>query len=281
LLYALGILAAGYGLVVALLFLGQARLVYYPEQPGRAILATPGDAGLPFRRVRPVTADGVTLDGWWVPAPGERGTVLFFHGNAGNISHRLDTLVLLHRLGLSTLIIDYRGYGRSGGRPSETGTYRDAEAAWHLLTAELGADPGRVVVFGRSLGAAVAARLAARHRPAGLVLESGFTSVPDLAAHLYPWLPARWISRFRYATEESVSRVQCPVLVVHSPEDELVPYAHGRALFEAAPGPKRFLAISGGHDAGFRQSADTYIEGWERFLDRFLPPRGEPNAGLS
>ncbi|MDO8291764.1 MAG: alpha/beta hydrolase, partial [Gallionella sp.] len=188
----LGILAAAYGGLALLLYFFQARLVFYPET-GREIIATPGQAGLPYEDIRLTTSDGLGLHGWYIPAPQThaqpRGTVLFLHGNAGNISHRIDSLQMFHRLGYSTLIFDYRGYGSSGGTPSEQGTYRDAEAAWRYLTEQRRIPSCRIVLFGESLGGAVGAWLAARQKPAALVIASGFTSVPGLARHFYPYLP--------------------------------------------------------------------------------------------
>jgi fermentation-respiration switch protein FrsA (DUF1100 family) len=172
--------------------------------------------------------------------------VLFCHGNAGNVSHRLDTLQFFRSLGLGTLIFDYRGYGRSDGSPSEKGTYRDAEAAWRHLVEQRQIPPERIVILGRSLGGAVAARLAADQRPGALVVESAFTSVPDLAARMFPVYPVHLLARIRYNTLKWIRRVHCPVLVVHSRDDEMIPFRHGRRLFEAAPEPKEFLELRGG-----------------------------------
>lgn len=205
----LGILVAAYGGLALVLYFFQARMVFYPEI-GREIIATPGQAGLPYEDIRLTTSDGLGLRGWYVPAPQPRGTVLFLHGNAGNISHRIDSLQMFHRLGYSTLIFDYRGYGNSGGTPSEQGTYRDAEAAWRYLTEQRHTPSCRIVLFGESLGGAVGAWLAARQKPAALVIASGFISVPDLARHFYPYLPVRWLARLRYDTAESLRAVAAP-----------------------------------------------------------------------
>ena len=249
--------------LLALVFFFQPRLVYFPT---RAIEMTPAAIGLAYEAVRFQAADGIELAGWFVPAEGARGVALFCHGNAGNISHRLDTLQILHRLGLSTLIFDYRGYGQSEGRPTERGTYLDAEAAYHYLVQQRAVDPGEIIIWGRSLGGAIASWLAQEHTPRALILESTFTSVPDIAAHLYPFLPVRLLSRFRYDTLGHVSRVSCPILVVHSRDDEMIPFSHGRRLFEAAGEPKEFLEIRGSHNEGFIVSADWYEERIASFL---------------
>ena len=203
-----------------------------------------------------------------IPAPQPRGTVLFLHGNAGNISHRLDSVQMFHRLGYSTLIFDYRGYGNSGGTPSEQGTYRDAEAAWRYLAEQRHIPSCRIVLFGESLGGAIAAWLAARQKPAALVIASGFTSVPDLAQHLYPYLPVRWLARIRYDTREYLRAVTAPVLIAHSPQDDIVPFEHGRALFAAANPPKQFLELAGGHNDGFIFMREAWVSVLGDFLGK-------------
>ncbi|MBU1425883.1 MAG: alpha/beta hydrolase [Gammaproteobacteria bacterium] len=263
--HVLGILLAVYGGLALLLYFSQSRLVYYPET-GREIIATPVRIGLPFEDIRLTASDGIGLHGWFVPAPQPRGTVLFLHGNAGNISHRLDSLQMFHRLGYNTLIFDYRGYGNSSGTPTEQGTYRDAEAAWRYLTEQRQVPACRIVLFGESLGGAIAAQLASTRKPAALVIASGFTSVPEMAQHLYPYLPVRWLARIRYDTRACLRTVTAPVLIAHSPQDEIIPYEHGRALFAAAHPPKQFLELAGGHNDGFI----FMREEWVRALGDFL-----------
>ena len=263
--HVLGILVAAYGGLALLLYIFQSHLVFYPET-GREITATPNQVGLAYEDIHLNTSDGISLHGWYIPAPQPRGTVLFLHGNAGNISHRLDSVQMFHRLGYNTLIFDYRGYGNSGGTPTEQGTYRDAEAAWRYLIEQRHIPSCRIVLFGESLGGAVAAWLAARQKPAALVIASGFTSVPDLAQHLYPYLPVRWLARIRYDTRENLRSVAAPVLIAHSPEDDIIPFEHGRALFAAANPPKLFLELAGGHNDGFI----FMRESWVRVLGDFL-----------
>jgi len=252
------------------LFILQPRLLYYPDLPGRGIVATPADIGLDYEAVTLTTADGVHLAGWFVPYPQARATLLFLHGNAGNISHRLDSIRLFHDLGLAVFIIDYRGYGESEGRPTEDGTYRDAAAAWDYLVEQRQLAPRQIVLFGRSLGGAVAADLASRTQPAALIIESTFTSVPDMAATLYPWLPVRWLSRFRYDTGAKLAAIAAPLLIAHSADDEIIPYAHGRRLFELARKPKQFLELRGGHNDGFLVSGEHYVSSLDAFLEQYL-----------
>jgi hypothetical protein len=196
--------------------------------------------------------------------------VLFCHGNAGNISHRLDSIRLLHSLGLQVLIFDYRGYGHSEGAASEKGSYRDADAAWRYLVDVRGLPADRIILFGRSLGAAVAADLASRTRPAAVIMESAFTSVPDMAAGIYPWLPVRLLSRYRYDNLDKITRISAPLLLVHSRQDEIIPFAHGERLFERAREPKQFLEINGGHNDAFLTSRKAYTHGLESFLAAHL-----------
>jgi hypothetical protein len=265
----LGMLAAIYAGLALVLYLLQSRMVYYPEI-GRDVGATPRQAGLDYEEVRLLTADGVALHGWFVPSAQSRGTVLFLHGNAGNISHRLDFLRMFNRLGYNTLIIDYRGYGKSAGEPSEQGTYLDGEAAWRYLTEERRVPSCRIALFGESLGGAVAAWLAVRHKPAALVIASGFTSVPDLAKRFYPFLPVRWLARIRYDTRENLSAVAAPVLIAHSRDDEIVPFEHGRALYAAANAPKQFLELAGGHNDGFIFMRESWVQATGHFLGRYM-----------
>lgn len=265
-LHLLGILAAAYAGLALLLYIFQSHLIFLPNT-GREIVATPSQIGLPYEDIQLKTADSISLHGWYIPAPQARGTVLFLHGNAGNISHRLDSVQMFHRLGFSTLIFDYRGYGNNGGTPSEQGTYRDAEAAWRYLTEQRHLPACRIVLYGESLGAAVASWLAARQHPAALVIASGFTSIPDFAQHLYAYLPVRWLARFRYDTRENLRSVTTPVLIAHSPQDEIVPFEHGRALFAAAKPPKLFLELAGGHNDGFIFTRETWVGVLRDFLE--------------
>jgi fermentation-respiration switch protein FrsA (DUF1100 family) len=259
--------AGTYIILAGFLFVYQPHLVYYPE---RILVADPGTIGLSFENVSFETADGVGLSGWSIPGVGTSGVILFCHGNAGNISHRLESVQMFHRLGLDVFIFDYRGYGQSKGKPTEQGTYKDAEAAWRYLTETRRVSPDRIVVFGRSLGGAIASWLAQTHPPGALILESAFTSIPDVAATRYPYLPVRWLSRFQYDTAEFLGGVDCPILIVHSREDELMPFGHGRQLFEVAGEPKRFLEISGTHNEGFITSGRHYEDGLSAFILEYV-----------
>lgn len=273
----LGVLAAAYGGLALGLFIFQSNLVFYPEID-REVTATPALARLQYEDLHLKTSDGIDLHGWYVPATEPRGAVLFLHGNAGNISHRIDSVEMFHRLGYSTLIFDYRGYGKSGGKPTEQGTYLDAEAAWRYLTERQKVPACRIVLFGESIGGAVAAWLAVREKPAALIISSGFTSVPDLGQQLYPYFPIRLLARIRYDTRESLRSVNAPVLIAHSPEDDIIPYEHGRALYAAANQPKQFLDLAGGHNDGFIFMRESWVKVMNDFLDEHIARRQPPDC---
>ena len=238
---------------IALLMFFEKSLIYFPT---RVHDLAPADLGLDHEDVTLTTADGVRIHAFLLPAPSSRLTVLLAHGNAGNVSHRLDRARLLQeRLGADVFLFDYRGYGRSEGRPDEEGTYRDARAAHHYLTQVRGVPGDRLVLFGESLGSAVVLDLALQQPCRALILESPFTSIPDMAAVAFPFLPLRTLVRTRYDNLAKVGGLRVPLLVLHGERDEVVPFAQGRRLYEAAPEPKRFFAIPGaGHN-------DTYIVG--------------------
>jgi len=261
---------AGVGVYVALsiyVYFMQSDLIFYPNMPGRNLVSTPENIGLIYQDVEFVTEDNIKLHGWFIPNENAKGTVLFFHGNAGNISHRLDSIAIFHRLELNVFIIDYRGYGQSEGKITEKGTYRDAEAAWNYLSHTQGISEKQIIIFGRSLGASIASWLASKHAPAALIIESGFTSVPSMGQRLYPFLPIRWFTHYKYDTKQYVKNISCPVLVAHSKNDDIIPYDEGREIFEAAPEPKQFLEMQGGHNDGFIVSGTSYIKGLKSFIN--------------
>ena len=246
------------------------HFIYFPE---RDIFQDPSDFGLEFEDVYLTTSDGVRIHGWFVPGSGGP-TLVWFHGNGGNISHRVDNIAGLNRrLGVSILIIDYRGYGLSEGSPTEQGTYLDAEAAVAHALSRPDVDPERVVLFGRSLGCAVAAEMAVRHDAYAVVLESPFTSVLAMARQAYPFLPGvGLLVGDMYDTLDKVARIDAPIMVLHGDSDEIVPFEMGREVFEAAPEPKRFYIIRGaGHN-------DTYAAGGASYLDALGSFLAEPHS---
>ncbi len=274
LMYVLLVIVGGYCALALYVFLMQPKLIYYPGVPGRTLEATPAVIGMDYEELTLSTTDGEQLHAWFIPHPQARATLLFAHGNAGNISHRLDSIQVFHDLGLNVLIFDYRGYGQSTGKPGENGTYRDADAAWAYLTETRGIDPGKIILFGRSLGAAVIADLATRTVPAGVILESAFLSVPDMAATIYPWLPVRWLASYRYDNGDKVTRITQPLLIIHSRGDEIIPFEQGERLFRQASEPKQFLELRGRHNDGFYVSRDEYLAALGAFLERIIKGDG-------
>lgn len=245
------------------LFVSQSGMVFYPS---KEILQRPSDINLAYEDIFFTTADGQRINGWFIPAENARGTVLNCHGNAGTIGDRLHTIQVYHDLGLNMFIFDYRGYGRSSGRPTEKGTYEDALGAWNYLTRERGIPPEKIVVSGRSLGGAVAAWLAEHTNPAAVIIESTFTSIPDMGARLYPYLPVRLLCRIRYNTGAHMNRIKCPVLITHSRDDEMIPFENGKKLFEAAREPKMFIELSGTHNDGEVYTDEPYLSKLDEFL---------------
>ena len=256
-----------YAALALLLFLFQDRLVFGPSWP---LGKTPEEVGLDFERVAIETSDGGEFVAWWIPSEssqesGAEKAVLLCHGNAGNIGHRLHFAEFFHSLGLSALLFDYRGFGDSPGEPSEAGTYLDAQAAYDFIVAR-GYAPEQIVVFGESLGAAVAIDLALQRPVARLVTESAFQSVPKLGSDMYPWLPVRWLARTHYASVDKAAALRVPWLIVHSPDDTLVPFHHGEALLAQAGPTARLLRTEGDHNDGgmFRR------ESWRVEVSAFL-----------
>ena len=264
------IVAVTYLGVCALVTLFQTHLIYFPT---RDYFATPADVGLTFEDLNLKTRDGVSIAAWFVPREHAKATILFCHGNAGNMSNRLHSIKLLNEMEYQVLIFDYRGYGRSEGRPGENGTYLDADAAWEYLIETRAEPPERVVVFGRSLGGAVAIELARRHRPAALVVESTFTSLNVIAGGHYPFLPTKLLLFHRYDSIDKVPAITCPKLFLHGTDDQLIPIADARRLYEAAAMPKRFIETPGGHNSSGFTYRDEYARQTAAFIDKSVTPQ--------
>lgn len=262
------LLLAIMGVLYAGLVLIEDRFIYFPS---RAITATPADMSLEFEDVYFETEDGLRLHGWWVPGPTNDVTLLWFHGNGGNLSDRVGILELLHNeLGASVFMFDYRGYGRSEGKPSEQGLYADARAALEALRAHVGTEPRGVVVYGQSLGAAVAVELATARTTRAVVLEAPFTSVPDMARHHYWFLPVASLLRSNFDSEARIADIDAPLLIMHGDRDEIVPPDMAERLFAAAREPKELNVLDGaGHNDAFL--ADDYAATLRSFIDGLEP----------
>jgi len=240
------------------------RSLYFPD---RTMSATPGVYRLVYEDLHLLATDGTKIHGWYMPGTSPL-TILLCHGNAGNISHRLDKAMRLHSIGVGLLFFDYRGYGLSEGSATELGTYQDAEAAYRYLVEIKRLKPDKIIFYGESLGCAVATEMAIRHPAAGLILESPFTSTVAMARRIFPWLPVRWIVRYRYDNLSKIPKIKMPLLILHSPQDEIVPFAMGQELFVAAPSPKYFVELVGDHNEGYAEAGDRYNAAVKEFLSR-------------
>ena len=281
------VIAVG-GYIGAALYMraNETAFVFHPDQyGGRAMVAAAEN--LPVEAVRIPTPDSLTLSAWVIPpVPTTEESplwVLFLHGNAANISVPLRQAWIrpMRALGVGLVLVDYRGYGASDdGLLTEEGLYRDARATFDWLTTTRGIDPSHVVIFGHSLGSGVATHLAARVGAAGLVLEGAFTSIPDVGAGRYPWLPIRWLARERFASLDRADSIAMPKLLLHAEDDGAIPFAMGQQLFAALQAPKSFATLTGGHDRAFATDSATYfgaLREWLatlRVIDRESPPPG-------
>jgi fermentation-respiration switch protein FrsA (DUF1100 family) len=257
-----------YAGMLVLLRVYESRLIYFPGRE-RTLTAPDPSLGLPVQRVEIPTEDQVKLVAWVIPSRSPSASwLLICHGNAGNLSEfdRPLHYAGLRQLGLNLLAFDYRGYGESEGMPSEAGLYRDADAAYRFLTKERGVPANQIIIFGHSLGSAVAVDLASRVPAAGLILEGAFTSATDRGQELYPYIPVRWIAASRFSSMEKIGRVAVPKLFLHATEDEVIPVAHGRRLYQAAPSPKTFVQLRGGHGDAFDVDSTTYFGSIGDFL---------------
>ena len=242
------------------------RMIFFPSTP---LERTPADVGLLYEEVFFAAQDGVRLHGWFIPHSAAKTTLVWFHGNAGNIGHRVENIRLLHELvQVNIFIFDYRGYGLSGGRPSEAGTYLDGAAALELVARKMGSPQPPSVLFGRSLGAAVAVEMAIRFPTDGLILESPFLSIREMARVIFPRLPIGPLLTTRYDVHEKIKNIKVPLLVLHGDRDDIVPFQHGQMIFEAAPEPKKFFKIAGAaHNDTYGVGGPDYFRQLKDFID--------------
>ena len=238
------------------------RSLYFPM---KEIEFMPSDVGLSYEDVYFNTDDGVRLNAWLVPAEDSRFTLLFCHGNGGNISHRIDKIEILNKLGLDIFIFDYRGYGKSEGRPSEKGFYRDIEAAYNYLISEKNVSPERMILYGESLGGAVAIDLAAKKTAKALIIEATFSCTKDMARGLYPVFPTFLISS-KFDSAAKIKKLTLPKLIIHSKNDDIVPFDHSLKLLKLSPEPKKHVVLMGNHNSAFLDSRDAYVSGIREFL---------------
>ena len=245
------------------LFYQQPAMIFFPS---RSLIETPTDWKLRYEDTTLETVDGLRLHGWFIPYQGASRVLLFFHGNAGNISHRRESVMIFHRLGLNVFIFDYRGYGASQGKPSESGLYKDGMAAWEYLVQEKGINKRQIILFGRSLGGSVAVNLAAEVQPGALILESTFSSAKDMANVVFPIISYIVPLRFEFNAVERIKRVTSPLLVMHSTEDDIIPFRLGEKIYHAAGQPKSLVKMHGDHNSGFLLSQPAYEQALGTFI---------------
>ena len=235
-------LAVGYVGVLALLSYFENRLVYHPVTAAQDWV-TPTDE---IEEAQFPSADGNSIGAWWLPCPGSQRTALYFHGNAGNLSHRLGSMKKLkNQLNCAVLILDYPGYGKSSGSPTERGCYQAADAGYDFLVNDQKRDPAKLLIHGGSLGGGVAIDLATRKPHYAVSVVGTFTSAPDVASKLFPWLPVRWLMRNQFRSIDKIASLKGPIYIAHGDRDGTIPFPQGEALFEAAKEPKQFLRLKG------------------------------------
>ncbi|HEX2896984.1 MAG TPA: alpha/beta hydrolase [candidate division Zixibacteria bacterium] len=237
-----------YSIVCVYIYISQDKMIYYPTDD---VALTPEQVNLEYEEIFVKAGQLDSVCAWFFPKDINYLTnkvILFADGNAGNMSYRLESIIFMNKLGANVLMFDYRGYWKSSGKPSETATYEDARACYDWLIQVKGFKPENIVIFGRSLGGAVAIDLATKVKCGGLIVESSFTSAPEMAAHVFPFFPVRSLSKYKYDSIKKIKNVNCPVLVTHSPDDEIIPFKMGQILFDEAKEPKTFVQISGGHN---------------------------------
>ncbi len=287
-LMAVAVLAGvGYLTPVVYLMANEKRMVFQPDQfGGRAVVPLPDSLGLVANRVSLTSGDGASITGIVIPvADSAAQWLLYLHGNAGNITSSAlpQFYARWHALGLNVLAIDYRGFGESESRaPDEKGAYADARAAYDWLRATRDVPPERIILYGHSLGAGIATELALHVQAAGLIVEGAFTSVPDLGAGIYPWVPVRVIARQRFENLEKIGQVAMPKLMMHASDDDIVPFAHGQRLFAAARAPKEWVELKGGHMNAFLQDSAHFWSHTRGFVERLrtdLPAAESPLPG--
>ena len=240
--------------------------VYHPTRDAES---APEDAGRPAEEVWLTTPDQLRLHAWFFAAektsPRARFVVLFCHGNGGNLTSRPGYYHAILATGVNLFAFDYRGYGRSDGEPGEAGTYTDAATAYAWLRAR-GFAAEHILVWGESLGGGIASHVAATQRVGGLMLQSTFTSIPDIGAELFPWLPVKLLARIRYDTHARLAEINCPVVVLHSRADGMIPFAHAEKNFAAAREPKALLELQGDHNDALLANRAAYVAGAEKLV---------------
>jgi len=258
-------IAGTYLVLCLLLFFFQNRFVFVPK---RNIYNTPAAYKLAYDDLTLKTGDGNTVNAWYIPTNKAEYTILFCHGNAGNLGNRIESIDFFHRHGFNVMIFDYPGYGKSSGTPSDKNVIDSAEVAWKYLTEDRKTPENKIIVIGRSLGGAPASHLAAKYKPAMLCSEAAFISAKEVGRDIMPILPTSLLCRVNLPTGKNIAKANCPVLIIHSPDDEIIKYRHGKALFKLAPDPKEFHSLPGGHNDCWFIDQKKYANILKSFLNK-------------
>lgn len=264
-------------LIISLIFFAflLIYLKYYEKKgiyfPIKEIKNTPSNINLEYENIYFTTKDKVKLNGWFIKAENPKATFLYCHGNAGNISHRLGVIEILNKLNLNVFIFDYRGYGRSQGFPSESGLYKDCEAAYDYLIKREDIRKDKIIAFGKSIGANLAIDLASKRNLAGLIVYAGFTCAYDMGKRIFPFLPLfKWIVTIKYDAKNKIKNILIPKLIIHSVDDEIIPFELGKELFGAASEPKEFYPMCGGHNEAILMAREEFSLNLDSFLKKYL-----------
>ncbi|MCD6583325.1 MAG: alpha/beta hydrolase [Candidatus Omnitrophica bacterium] len=246
------------------------RCIFYPTSE---IIATPKSKGLDYQEIYLLTEDGVRLNAWFIEVENPLATLLFCHGNAGNISHRVEMIKMFHDVGLNVFIFDYRGYGKSQGRPSEKGLYQDALSSYRYLLQEKKILPQRIIIYGKSIGGNVAINLAFQAKNGLLISDSAFTSALDMGKNLFPFLPRFFLKSIlgvKFDAFSKIKEITIPKLIIHSKDDEIVPFKYGKKLFIYASPPKEFYILNGSHNEAVFLHSREYASTVRRFIEKYL-----------
>lgn len=259
LLVSLLVINAGF---LFLLYIFQNSFIFFPS---KTLEINPGQYSIHYEDHYFQAGDGVNLHGWWIEKPEASATVILSHGNAGNISHRISLVQMMNGLNVNFFLYDYRGYGKSEGKPDERGLYLDGLAAYHFVRETKGIAPSEIILFGRSIGGAVAAENAVKSEIGGLVVEAAFSDVRSLMRQLFPIVPS-FLAKYDFPVSEYLKQTNVPIMIMHSHQDDIIPYSHGLKNYEAANSPKWFIELQGGHNDSFIISETIYLAAWHQFL---------------
>lgn len=258
-------------IIIGLVLVSIRLYFFYLEQkslfyPYKFIHELPKRLGIAYEEVNFKTTDNEIINGWFIPAKDAKITILYCHGNAGNISHRLHRIEFFHNMGVNFFLFDYRGYGKSSGRPSEQGLYKDAQAAYDYLASRSDVDKNKIVVCGKSLGGAVAIDLSLKRKPKALILESSFVSTVLQAKQMYPFLPIDILITQKFDTLSRIKKLTVPKIILHGNKDRVIPFNQGEILFKQASEPKVFVSFNGGHNDDVYLTSPEYQQVLEKFF---------------